>query len=96
MNVPKTTLMRLADEKYGIPEEAAHSKRGRPTVLSKELEEKLVNYYVAMEASFFWLTRCDLRRMAVKLTQRNTMNHPFNNGIAGSKWRRLFLKRHKE
>ncbi|XP_072390916.1 uncharacterized protein [Diabrotica undecimpunctata] len=44
-----------------------------------------------MEASFFGLTRSDLRRMA----QRNGINHPFKEEIAGNKWANLFLKRHK-
>lgn len=41
--------------KYGTPEEAALVKRGRPTVLGKDLEEELVHYCLAMEASFFGL-----------------------------------------
>ncbi|XP_072381433.1 uncharacterized protein [Diabrotica undecimpunctata] len=43
-----------------------------------------------MEASFFGLTRSDLRIMA----QRNSINHPFKEEIAGKKWANLFLKRH--
>jgi hypothetical protein len=40
-NVPKTTLMRLSHVKYGTPEEAVKVKRGRPTALSKDIEEEL-------------------------------------------------------
>lgn len=94
-NVPKTTLMRLSNMKYGTPEEAAKTKRGRLTVLGKDLEEELVHYCLAMEASFFGLTRNDLRRMAVQLSERNNIKHPFKDEIAGKKWVSLFLKRHK-
>lgn len=53
--VPRTTLQRLAKEQYGTPLEAAKTKVGRPTVLSRELEEELVQYCLAMEASFLGL-----------------------------------------
>ncbi|XP_046684474.1 uncharacterized protein LOC124370228 [Homalodisca vitripennis] len=94
-NVPKTTLIRLSNVKYGTSEEAVKVKRGRPTVLSKDIEEELVTYCLAMEASFFGLTRADLRRIAVQLAERNQIAHPFKNEIAGKKWVRLFLQRHK-
>lgn len=94
-SVPKTTLMRLSNIKYGTPQEAVNVKRGRPTVLAKIMEDELVNYCLAMEASFFGLTRADLRRMAVQLAERNNINHPFKNEMAGKKWVKLFLKRHK-
>ncbi|XP_072380832.1 uncharacterized protein [Diabrotica undecimpunctata] len=90
-NVPKTTLMRLSKDKYGTPIEAAQTKRSRPTILGKNLEDELVQYCCGIEASFFGLTRSDLRRMA----QRNGINHPFKEEIAGKKWANLFLKRHK-
>ena len=94
-NVPRATLQRLAKEKYGNPLEASQTKVGRPPVFCKQLEEELVNYCLAMEASFFGLTRVDLRRMAVQLAERNNIEHPFKNEMAGKKWARLFLKRHK-
>lgn len=95
--VPKTTLMRLSQQKYGSPEEASEAKMGRPTVLSRELEDELVKYCLAMEATFFGLTRSDLRRMAFQLAERNNINHPFSKGnMAGRKWLALFLKRHKK
>ncbi|KAF5285704.1 hypothetical protein FQA39_LY16510 [Lamprigera yunnana] len=52
-SVPKTTLMRLFNMKYG----SSKNKKGRPTVLGKDPEEQLVQYYVAMEASFVGLTK---------------------------------------
>ncbi|KAF5277373.1 hypothetical protein FQA39_LY06186 [Lamprigera yunnana] len=50
-NVPKTTLMRMSDAKYGTSEEASNTKRGRPRVLGKNLEDQLVHYFLAKEAS---------------------------------------------
>ena len=52
-NVPKTTLMRLSNVKYGKPTEVVKVQRGRPTVLNKSLETELVHYFLAMEACFF-------------------------------------------
>ncbi|XP_072392481.1 uncharacterized protein [Diabrotica undecimpunctata] len=94
-NVPKTTLMRLSKDKYGTPIEAAQIKRGRPTILGKNLEDELVQYCCAIEASFFVLTRSDLRRIAAQMAQRNGINNPFKEEIAGKKWANLFIKRHK-
>lgn len=70
--VPKTTLRRLSLEKYGSAEEAATVKRGRPTVLTTEMEQELVEYCLAMENNFFGLTRGDLRRMAYQLAEKKT------------------------
>lgn len=98
-NVPRTTLQRLAKEKYGNPLEASTTKIGRPTDFCKQLEEELVNYFLTMEASFFGLTRADLCRMAVQLAVKNNIEHPFKHEMAGKKWVRwvsLFLKRHKK
>nr|CAD7259784.1 unnamed protein product [Timema shepardi] len=74
--------------KYRTPEEAAKTNKGRPTILGKDIEEDLVQYCLAMEASFFGLTRADLRRIAVQLAERNNTAHPFKDEIAGKKWKR--------
>lgn len=93
--VPKTTLMRLAQYKYGNPTEAAKAKIGRPTILTRELEDELVKYCSAMKATFFGLTRLDLRSMAFKLAERHNVEHRFSKrDMAGKKWVSLFLKRH--
>ena len=94
--VPKTTLMRLTNVKYGDAEEAARTKMGRPTVLGSVLEKTLVEYCLKMEATFFGLTRGDLRRMALSLAIRNNLKHPFSDQGAGHKWLKLFLKRHRD
>jgi hypothetical protein len=86
--VPQKTLRRLADEKYGTPEEAANCRHGRPPAFSPELEQQLVRYCLTMETSFFGLTRKDLRRMALQLAVRNNIKHPFNDIMAGKSWLR--------
>ena len=63
--------------------------------MGKDLEEELVHYCLAMEASLFGLIRNELRRMAVQLAERNNIEHPFKDEIAGKKWVSLFLKRYK-
>ncbi|XP_072398329.1 uncharacterized protein [Diabrotica undecimpunctata] len=77
--------MRLSKDKYGTHIEAAQTKRGRSTILGKNLEDELVQYCCAMKASFFGLTRSDLRRMAAQMAQRNGINHPFKEEIAERK-----------
>ncbi|KAF5280647.1 hypothetical protein FQA39_LY05295 [Lamprigera yunnana] len=81
-DVPKTTLMRLSDAKYGTPEEAPNTKTDIPTVLRNNLEDQLVHYRLAMEPSFYGLTRNDLRRMAVQLAERNNAKYSFKDEIA--------------
>lgn len=93
--VPRSTLHRLSNEKYGDPHEAAKTKMGRPVVLGFQLEKELVQYCLKMEHSFFDLTRGDLRRMALDLAIRNELSHPFSDKGAGKKWLKLFLQRHK-
>lgn len=95
-SVPQKTLRRLADEKYGTPEEAATCRHGRSPVFKPDLEGELVRYCLAMEATFYGLTRKDLRRLALDLAIKNKIKHPFNDTMAGRCWLRLFLKRHPE
>lgn len=96
-NLPKTTLMRLSYEKYGNPKDASQTKRGRPTVLTQDLEKELAQYCLAMEKNFFGLTRGDLCRMDYQIAERNEIPHPFKkHNMAGKKWLLLFLKRHKK
>ncbi|XP_014469451.1 PREDICTED: uncharacterized protein LOC106741702 [Dinoponera quadriceps] len=94
--VPQKTLRRLADEKYGTPEEAATCKLGRPPVFSPELEKELLRYCLTMETTFHGLTRKNLRRLALQLAIKNNIKHPFNDIMAGKSWLRSFLKRHPE
>lgn len=79
------------------PEEAVNLKMGRKPIMSKELEQELVNYLVIMESKFYGLTRADVRRLAFQLCERNGVQHPFSkDGIAGRAWFDHFMNRHKD
>ncbi|CAG4986635.1 unnamed protein product [Parnassius apollo] len=50
-----------------------------------------------MESKFHSLTRTEIRRMAFMLAKRNNLQNPFGeSGMAGKKWLKLFLNRHKD
>uniref|UniRef100_A0A8D8V830 HTH psq-type domain-containing protein n=1 Tax=Cacopsylla melanoneura TaxID=428564 RepID=A0A8D8V830_9HEMI len=94
--VPRTTLHRLSNPKYGDVRSASSVKVGRPTVLGDQLEEQLVEDCLKMEGDFSDLTRKDLKRMALAMAIKNNLPHPFNDHGAGNKWCELFLERHKD
>lgn len=92
-NVPRTTLFRYC-KKEG--ENVKKTKLGRKSILPDELENDLVNHLILMESKYFGLTRQDVRRAAYQLAKRNNLPNRFSilHQAAGSKWLRLFLKRH--
>jgi len=92
-NVPRTTLFRLC-QKDEDPTITADTKLGRPTVLTKELEDDLIKYVLLMESKYFGLTRNDIRNMAYQLAVRNNLPNPFGKETAGKGWLRLFMRRH--
>jgi hypothetical protein len=98
-NVPSQTLFRFANKRNLEPQTAASTVFGRKTLLG-ELESRLVNCILIMEATFCGLTQLDLRRMAYQLSKRNNIRHPSGKGGHGARVGRacldLFLKRHKE
>lgn len=95
--VPRTTLFRLCQKDEQSPEVAAATTLGRKTILGSELEHQLVEYILIMESKFHGLARTDLRRMAFMLAKRNNLQNPFGeSGMAGKKWLKLFLNRHKD
>nr|CAH7767142.1 unnamed protein product [Callosobruchus chinensis] len=96
-NVPKGTVERYSKSDKS-PEELVKLSIGRKPVFSKELENDLVKYALAMEQRFYGLRSGDMKRMAFQLAFRNKIPHPFNGVTksAGKKWLRLFLKRHPQ
>ncbi|KAJ8890335.1 hypothetical protein PR048_009843 [Dryococelus australis] len=92
--VPKTTSIRLSNEKYGGPQKATNTKWGHRTLLTPELEEQHVQYCLGMEANLFGMTRGDLRRMAFQLAERNNLRNPFSKAddIAGRKWLKIHTR----
>ncbi|XP_052756496.1 uncharacterized protein LOC128201961 [Galleria mellonella] len=96
-DVPRSTLFRLCQKNELPPEEAATTALGRKTVLGTTLENLLVDYILTMDSKFHGLTRNDVRRMAYMLARRNQLENSFGKtGMAGKKWLKLFLKRHKK
>jgi transposase len=94
--VARQTLRRYiakAADGYGIEQSL-----GRKTVLTAEQENELSSYIQSMEASLHGLTPMGVRRIVYKYCQENGISHNFNNEtqIAGRKWFRMFMARHKE
>jgi hypothetical protein len=77
------------------PEELVNVRLGRKTVLTSKLENKLVEYCIIIDQSYYGLRRQDIKRMACQFAIRNRLKHPFNqeNSEAGKKWLRSFLQR---
>nr|CAH7767143.1 unnamed protein product [Callosobruchus chinensis] len=76
-NVPKGTVERYSKSDKS-PEELVKLSIGRKPVFSKELENDLVKYALAMEQRFYGLRSGDMKRMAFQLAFRNKIPHPFN------------------
>ena len=65
-------------------------------LFSRDIEEELVQYILTMEEMMFGLTTVDIRDMAYQLAERNHIDHPIKNEIAGRDWLRGFLSRNKQ
>lgn len=96
--VPKTTLIRLCQQKNRPLEEVTNLKLGRKATFPDKFETDLVEYVLAMEASGFGLTRRDIMKLAYQLAETNKLKHNFSSDkqSAGKRWLRLFLQRHPE
>ena len=86
-SVPTGTLERYVTDTSRSPEELVYVLLGRKTVLPSELENKLVEYCVIMDQSYYGLRCQDTKRMVLQLVIRNGLKHPFNqeNSEAGKK-----------
>lgn len=96
MNVPRSTLFRLVNEKDSPIESVLNEVIGRKPVLGPDLEKQLVEYILTMENKFYGLTRMDLRRLAYQLALKNNISNPFKKGFAGRYWLKGFLKRNQQ
>lgn len=82
-SVPRSTLQTLSKMDKPL-HESLNMKIGRPTVLTKELEDELVRYVLIMDAKFHGLARNDVRQMAYQTCSRKNIPHLFVNGeVAG-------------
>ena len=93
--VPKSTLHRLSSKPDSLGEIVASTSLGRNSILPPQLEEELVVYLLQMEKTFYGLTRNDVRKIAFELAERNNIEHPFTDGMAGRAWFDHFMYRHK-
>lgn len=96
--VPKTTLIRLYQQKNKPLDEVTNLKLGRKAIFNERFETDLVDFILAMEASGFGLTRRDVMKIAYQLAEKNKLQHNFSHEkhSAGKTWLRLFLQRHPE
>lgn len=89
-NIPKPTLRRHLK---GLNKK---TKFGRPTDMSPDTEEILVQHLMNLESCFFGLTTTEFRRLAFELAEKMQLPHRFNKEkkIAGKKWYYRFMKEH--
>ena len=81
-NVPLETLRRRVTGSVELD-----CKPGPKTVLSKEEEDRLVEYCVEMADRGFGLMREDVMRLAFQIAERTKPHdHPFKDGLAGRGW----------
>lgn len=96
-NVPRATLFRLC-KKDGAASEVCQTKLGRKPILPDYLEEELVKHCLAMEKTFYGLTRRDVCNLAFQLARRNNIPNSFSllKKTAGKDWLKRFRLRHKD
>lgn len=70
-------------KKEGPVSSVVDTKLGRKSYLGDEIENKLVEYVLILERTFFRMTRDDLCRMAYQLAVKNKLKHPFSGETAG-------------
>ena len=94
--VPKSTLEDYVKQFNKTPEQLVAVPIGRRPILSLKLEENLVSYCLEMDRRFYGIGLADIKRLAYQLAIKNGLRHPFSheNGAAGKKWLKGFLKRH--
>jgi len=94
--VPRETPERYVEDTSRSAEELVNVYLGRRTILPSELENKLLEYCIITDQSYYGLRRQDIKRMAFQLAIRNGLKHPLNQEKSETwkRWLRSFLKRH--
>ena len=95
-NVSRQTLQRHINKaKLGL---GVEKRLGRRATLTDELEQELSEKLQSMEGQLHGLTPMDVRRVVFDFCKTNNVENCFNTNkeIAGRKWFKLFMKRHKE
>jgi hypothetical protein len=60
------------------PEELVNVHLGRKAVLPCELENKLIEYCIIMDQTYYGLRRQDIKHTSFQLAIRNVSKHSFN------------------
>lgn len=63
-------------------------------VCSPNQEKNLVEYLKEQEKHLYGSTTKELRTLVYQLAEKNSIEHPFQHGMAGRNWCKAFLKRH--
>lgn len=94
-NVPRSTLCRYFRKDIVTIQK---DTLGRKPILTKELENELIEHVRLMEKQFFGLTRRDLCSIAFQLARRHNIPNSFSrlHQSAGQNWLKRFLDRHKD
>ncbi|KAJ8939480.1 hypothetical protein NQ318_022534 [Aromia moschata] len=64
------------------------------TLQKHQEEEEFYEHIKELDGRFYGLTRKDLCQLAYQFAEKNRINHPFKNDMAGSQWYTNFMKRH--
>ena len=71
-------------------------KPGPATVLTKEKEDKVAEYLIAMPDMGYGLSRATVMTIAYTIVERSGRKHPFTGKTAGRSWFDGFRKHHPE
>lgn len=87
--VPRTTLLNKSKEKY-----QEERRMGPPTILSKEEEERIVQWMFTRAKAGFPVTKNNLLDGVSNFLKKIQRPNPFTQGVPGRSWFESFLKRH--
>jgi hypothetical protein len=93
--VPRSTLQRCVNDTSLDPNEVMATALGGKTVVPRENEDSLLNYFSDMYVRYFALSAADVRPLDYQLAIRNGLPHPFSHDKAVGENNRLkgFFKR---
>ncbi|XP_055540324.1 uncharacterized protein LOC129727006 [Wyeomyia smithii] len=102
----KKKSLYAACKAYGIPQSTVRyrlsgkwtrkARKGPPTVLTGDEEQKLVQYLKTMEKKGFPVVKELLLHKVKTFFGTNSRPNPFTNNVPGRKWLEGFLRRHRE
>ena len=87
--VPRETLRRRVTGKVKL-----NSRAGRPTILSKEEEDEIVETCQVFAEWGFGLQKDDIKLVVAQFCKVSKRKNPFKNAIPGDDWWAGFLRRH--